>query len=277
VSHVPSVRILMPLALLLGCAAPAVLAQRAGADAWLDRCRNDGSGDARAHYCEVRETGFKAGGAVTVEPGANGAIRISGWDRDSVAVTEKIRTQARTDAAARALAARLRIVAAGGTISAGGPSNEDRGDGEGWSVSFDVMVPRRFDLSARTTNGPIAVDGVAGRMDLDAVNGPLTLDGTGGDVHARTVNGPLTVTLAGAKWDGAGLDSRTTNGPVVLSIPSGYAAHLVTGTVNGPMRFDFPVTVTGHFDGRSIETDLGGGGPTIRAMTTNGPLTVRRR
>ena len=43
------------------------------------------------------------------------------------------------------------------------------------------------------------------------------------------------------------------------------------------MNIDFPVTVQGHFNGHRIETDIGGGGPTIRAVTTNGPLTVRRR
>jgi len=272
-----TVRALFSLALLAGCAAPRLLAQGAGGDHWLDHCRHDDGGDGRVHYCEVRDAGFKAVGAVTVDPGANGAIGITGWDRDSVAVREKIRTEARTDAEARALAGRLRIVASGGTISAEGPSNEDGEDGEGWSVSLDVMVPRHSDLTARTVNGPTAVDDVAGRMDLNAVNGPLSLEGLGGDVHARTVNGPLVVTLAGMKWDGAGLDSRTTNGPVVLRIPSGYAAHLETGTVNGPMSFDFPITVTGRFDGRSIDTDLGGGGPPIRARTTNGPLTVRRR
>ena len=250
-------------------------AQNARGDDWLDHCRDRDRGDgARAHYCEIRNAGFKAGGAVRVDPGANGAIRVTGWDRDSVAVIAKIETQAGSDADAQAMARQIRITASGGKISADGPSTGRR---EGWSVSFDVMVPRRTDLTARTVNGPIEVDAVAGRMDLNAVNGPLELDGAGGDVHARTVNGPLTVALSGAKWDGTGLDSETENGPVTLTIPSGYAAHLVTGTVNGPMSFDFPITVQGRLSSRHIETDLNGGGPTIRAVTTNGPLTVQRR
>ncbi len=252
-----------------------LLAQRPGFDDGYDSCRDrDWGGGSRAHYCEIRNTGFKAGGAVTVDPGDNGAIRVSGWDRDSVAVTVKVQAQARTDAEAQAIAREVSITAAGGTIRADGPSTSGR---DSWSVSFDVMVPRRTDLTARTVNGPIAVDEVTGKMDLNAVNGPLELAGAGGDVHARTVNGPLVVTLAGTKWDGTGLDSETENGPVTLTIPSGYAAHLETGTTNGPMNFDFPITVTGRLTSRHIETDIGGGGPTIRAVTTNGPLTVRRR
>jgi len=270
-----SMRVVVPATLCMGCAASSLVAQRVRGDDGLDRCRNgDWGDDSRSHYCEIRDTGFKAGGDITVDPGGNGAIRVTGWDRDSVAVTAKVQTQAETDADARALAQQVRIVTSGGTIRADGPATGHR---ESWSVSFDVAVPRRTDLTARTVNGPISVDGVTGKMDLTAVNGPVHLEAVGGDVHVRTTNGPLVVTLEGAKWDGTGLDSETHNGPVVLTIPAVYAAHLETGTVNGPMSIDFPITVQGRFGSRNIETDIGGGGPTIRAVTTNGPVTVRRR
>ena len=259
----------------LSFAALPLLAQRAPFDDGYDSCRDRDWGDgSRAHYCEIRNTGFKAGGALSVDPGENGAIRVSGWDRDSVAVTVKVQAQARTDEQAQAIAREVRITASGGTIRAEGP---DVSGHESWSVSFDVMVPRRSDLTARAVNGPIAVGDVSGRIDLDGVNGPLDLADVGGDVHARTVNGPLVVTLSGGKWDGTGLDSETENGPVTLSIPAAYAAHLETGTENGPVSIDFPITIQGRFNGRSIETDLNGGGPTVRVMTTNGPLTVRHR
>jgi hypothetical protein len=68
-----------------------------------------------------------------------------------------------------------------------------------------------------------------------------------------------------------------TNGPIELGIPEGYSAHLEFGTVNGPMTLDFPLTVTiqGRV-GRRITTVLGKGGPPIRAITTNGPVALRR-
>jgi DUF4097 and DUF4098 domain-containing protein YvlB len=269
-----TLRVLAPLALLLG-SATALLAQRRSTDDWLDDCRHgDWGGHARVRFCEVRETGFKGTGQVSIDPGANGGIAVSGWDRDSVAVTVRIQTQARTDDAARDLAHQIRISASSGTIRADGPSTSGR---ESWSVSFVVSVPRRSDVRAETVNGPISVEDVTGKMELRAVNGPLHLDGVGGDVHARTTNGPLVVSLNGGRWDGAGLDGETQNGPVSLTLPADYAAHLETGTVNGPVSIDFPITIQGRFNGRRIETDLGGGGPTVRAVTTNGPLTVRRR
>ena len=120
----------------------------------------------------------------------------------------------------------------------------------------------------------LAID--AGRMHLDAENGPISLDRVGGDVHARGENGPLDIRLDGTRWDGAGLDAETENGPVDLRLPAQYSAHLVTSTENGPLDIDFPITVQGHVNPRRLELDLGSGGPTVRAVTTNGPVSVKK-
>lgn len=71
------------------------------------------------------------------------------------------------------------------------------------------------------------------------------------------------------------MDVRTTNGGVVLDIPRDYSANLETGTVNGKIRVDFPITVQGTI-GRRISTTLGDGGRTIRATTTNGGVVIRK-
>lgn len=271
------IALIVPLALLLGGAGSSLMAQRGrGGGDWLERCREeDWGGKFRAGYCEIRDTGLKpTGRAVAVDPGQNGGVRIAGWDRDSIAVTAQIQTHAATDADARELAQQIRIETSGGTIRATGPAMSHRA---WWSVSLDVSVPRRTDLSVGTVNGPISVEDVTGRMELAALNGPLHLAAVGGDVHARTTNGPLVVTLDGDRWSGAGLDGQTQNGPVVLSLPSDYSARLETGTVNGLMNIDYPITLQGRISFRRLTTDIGSGGPPIRAVTTNGPVTVRRR
>ena len=234
---------------------------------------HDDDGETGRH-CEVRETRLQATGAPFVVDGReNGGVAFRGWDGDSVLVRAIVHTQTRGGSAADAAAiARQVTVRTAGTIRADGP---EIGRGASWAVSYEIYLPRRSDLTANTHNGPISVRGVSGRMRLAAVNGPLVLSGVGGEVHGRTQNGPLTVTLSGAKWDGAGLDAETSNGPVTLTIPENYSAHLVTGTANGPMRIDVPMTLQGRI-GRRLETDLGSGGPPVRAVTTNGPLTVSR-
>ena len=45
--------------------------------------------------------------------------------------------------------------------------------------------------------------------------------------------------------------------------------------MNGNLSIDFPVTVQGRIT-RELAVNLGSGGPTIRAMTTNGGVRVKR-
>jgi len=255
----------------------ALRAQESDAE-WLDDCR-DGWGDygSRARHCEIRELGMKPSkGPLRVEPGMNGGVEIIGWNRDSIAITARIQVNARTQDDAEAIARDIKIEAAGGVVRVTG-ARSSSGRHQGWGVMFIVMVPRKTDLTLSTENGPLSVSDVTGTMDLETQNGPLSLSGVGGDVHATAQNGPLSVDLLGTKWEGTGLDARTQNGPADLRIPDNYNAKIEFGTVNGPMDVGFPMTVTisGRVKDR-ISTTLGNGGPPIRVVTTNGPMTVRR-
>jgi hypothetical protein len=243
-------------------------------DEWLDRCRSGDYGN-RDHerFCEVRVERLRSTGSLSVDGHQNGGISVHGWDGDSVVIRARIQASARTESAARDIARDVRIRIDGGRISAEGPDTRDR---EWWSVSFDIGVPRRSDLRLEVYNGPLGVEDVSGRLDLAARNGPLHLEGVGGDVRARARNGPLAVYLTGSRWEGAGLDAETTNGPATLHIPARYSARLETGTTNGPMIIDYPMTLQGRID-RHITTTLGDGGPPVRVVTTNGPLRVRQQ
>ena len=249
------------------------LAAQEDSNEWLAQCRHDW-GD-RPRVCVVRETGFRpASGTLTIDPSENGGVAVYGWDRDSIGVVVKIEAQARTEDAARAVVDGIQIEAAGQRITARGP---DTTSPESWAVSFDVYVPRHADLALQTVNGPLSVEDVTGTMQLRAINGPISLRAVGGDVTARVQNGPLTVDLTGTRWDGSRLDAEAQNGPVSLAIPDRYNANLETGTVNGPMNIDFPLTVTiqGRMTNR-IRTTLGDGGSPVRVVTTNGPITIHR-
>lgn len=271
----PRLRLRSAPALLALLALPALpAAAQDDGDGWVERCRRNDNGwqQNRATHCEVRETRMRADGSLRVDGRENGGVEVVGWDRDEVLVQARVQASAPARADAEAMARAIRVETGGGTVRAQGPQAGNR---RNWSVSYRVFVPRRTDLNVDTRNGPISVRDVSGRMALEAHNGPLTLRNVGGEVRGRTHNGPLTAALSGSRWNGAGLDLETHNGPVTLSIPDGYSARLETGNVNGPMTVDFPVTVQGRL-GRRINTTLGNGGATIRAITTNGPVTVRR-
>ena len=136
-------------------------------------------------------------------------------------------------------------------------------------------MPRRSDLSLEAHNGGIAISDVNGKIEFSALNGGISLRRVGGNVHGSTTNGGLAVELSGDRWDGEELDVKTTNGGVSLSVPENYSAHLETGTVNGNVSVDFPVTVQGRIT-KELSVNLGSGGATVRAMTTNGGIRLIR-
>jgi hypothetical protein len=274
-------RLVRTLAILVLLASPTVLRaqiSREERDAdWLQNCLDDWrhSNDSRGRACEVRAVPVKLSGrSIAIDGRRNGGIRVFGWDGDSVRVTARIQAQAPTDDAAKAMLPRIRVIADGRSVHSEGPDTE-REDDTGWSVSYVVYVPHRFDLDLQSHNGSVGVSAVSGKLDLETWNGSLAISDIAGDVRARTHNGSLNVRLAGNAWDGAGLDAETRNGSVRLTIPETYAASLEVGTVNGPIHTDIPVTVSGRIT-RELNFALGGGGKPIRVHTTNGPVTIAR-
>lgn len=242
------------------------------ADRWLSDCRDD-RGDDDERFCEVRNYTLPATKSLRVDGRENGSVRVYAWDGNSIAVVAKVEAHGDTRNEAQAAAREITVHTENGEVGAEGPRDRGR---NGWAVSYSVFVPRSTDLSLTARNGGIGVDGVAGRMDLETSNGGLTLTDVNGDVRGTTVNGGLRVRLSGERWQGAGLDVRTTNGGLRLEIPENYSAELETSTVNGGMNVDFPVTVQGRL-GRRLTTRLGQGGPTLRLSTINGGLSIRRR
>jgi hypothetical protein len=235
-------------------------------------CSDNGNDD-RASFCEVREETIGGANPLDIDAGPNGGIRVRGWDRGDVLVRTRIMASANTDADARRLASSVRIETTGGRVRAGGP---DVGRDEHWNVSFDIQVPRTAMLTLNTVNGGISIDDFRGSAQFHARNGGLSLTNVGGDLRGDTTNGGVTVDLAGDHWDGSGLDVETKNGGIRLTLPKGYSGELETGTTHGGLNIDFPVNVQGRL-GRYLTTTLGSGGPKVRAITTNGGVTIRER
>jgi DUF4097 and DUF4098 domain-containing protein YvlB len=252
-------------------------AQRSGEE-WVENCRrNNRHNGNHVTHCEVRESRIPARGSLRVDGEQNGGVSVRAHEGRDIVVQARVQTHAGSADAARELAGRIRVDT-DGTIHATGP--ETSGRNQGWAVSYEILVPARTSLHVETHNGPISVERVNGEVEVRAVNGPINLRELAGDVEARTQNGPITVTLAGRRWSGEGLDAETVNGPVTVRMPRGYAAHLESSTVHGPIAA--PANIRPARNGRNrwqpggrITTDLNGGGPTIRVVTTNGPVSIQ--
>jgi DUF4097 and DUF4098 domain-containing protein YvlB len=214
-------------------------------------------------------------GTLSIRPGANGAVSVRSWKEDRVLVCARVIASGRDEESARDVARRVHVDFEGREIRVEGPEPTRR---VRWAVSMTVFVPERTDLSVRTVNGPIRLDGVRGAIELEATNGPIEVKRAGGDVRGRTTNGPIRVQLDGSRWEGEGLDLETVNGPVTISVPDDYSAELIATTQNGPL-----VSAWGMSRDRdrerhrhSIRTTLGKGGATIRVATKNGPARIER-
>src|SRR4051794_35191939 len=82
---------------------------------------------------------------------------------------------------------------------------------------------------------------------------------------------------AGPRWNGRGRGAETENGPIVLALPRDCSARLETGPLTGPLDVHVPLPVTLGDDEptlRRFVTTLGSGGPPVRVVTTNGPVSI---
>jgi DUF4097 and DUF4098 domain-containing protein YvlB len=232
----------------------------------------DNYGNSRARHCEVKEQTVTAG-ALDVDGAQNGGIAVKGWDRNETLVRYKIQTQAPTQAEADSLASQVRVNTSGGQVRAEGLETQGQA---WWSVSYEIFVPRQSDVALHAHNGGISIADVHGRISFETVNGGVSLRQLGGNVTGETVNGGLAIELAGTTWDGEGLNAKTTNGGLSVSVPENYSAHLETGTVNGGFTVS-PTIAQITRETKRLSLDLGSGGQNLRIYTTNGGVSIKRR
>lgn len=256
-------------ALLLAAAAPLsaqnpVRAEPVSCPDWGDRDRES--------WCEEREYVVPASAALEVDAGMNGGISVTGWDRDEIRIVARVRAHADEESEARAIAGEIEIDVEG-LVEARGPRLRDRE--AWWSVSYEIHAPRGTQLRLTAMNGGIRLAALSGSVDAETTNGGISVTGGAGRIRGQTTNGGIDLELTGRRWEGSGVDLRSTNGGVTIRVPEGYSADLETGTVNGGIELDFPITVEGQLR-RTLRTRLGEGGPLIRAMTTNGGVTLER-
>jgi hypothetical protein len=227
-----------------------------------------GWGQERA--CEVRTITIAKSDKLEVSS-MNGGIRIVGEDRPDVHVEARVEAWSSSASDAQEILREIQIDTSDGSIHDKGPNFH--GSRQGYGINYVIHAPRQLSAELKTLNGGIGLAHLNGDLRFDTTNGGVDLSDLGGDVRGSTVNGGLDISLSGDRWNGKGLEAETTNGGITLNIPEHYSAHLETGTVNGGIEVNFPVTVQGEIK-HHLATDIGSGGPTIHAETTNGGVTL---
>ena len=259
-------------AFFLACGCFTAAAQTTSAPVFKLNCQDGGwtSYKQLKNYCETRDLDFEApvGRPLSVDADPNGGITVHGWDGPDVRVRVKVQAWAATAEKAAARARRIVIAPANGTLRAIDPEQD-----KDWSVSYEIFVPRTTALALNTVNGGISLDNLSSAITFATTNGGIDLANLGGQVKGETTNGGINITLSGSKWEGKGLDVTTTNGGIHWMLPRSYSAQLYTSTTMGGIRTSLPVTKSGMFR-KKVEANLGQGGVTVKAVTTNGGISV---
>ncbi|MDQ2746622.1 MAG: DUF4097 domain-containing protein [Acidobacteriota bacterium] len=235
-------------------------------------CANNWSNGGKVSTSDLREMTVAAGD-VNVDGKRNGGISIRGENRSDVLVRACVQAWANSEVEANSLAKSVRIET-GGTIKAVGAEDE-----KNFSVSYEILVPRNTNLNLTATNGGISISNVEGNINFTASNGGVSLSDLAGDVKGKTSNGGLKVELTGNSWKGVGLDVKTTNGGIHVSMSENYAARIETRTTNGGFNSEIAALKierdpNNWKSGANLSRDINGGGATIRLITTNGGVRI---
>jgi DUF4097 and DUF4098 domain-containing protein YvlB len=224
------------------------------------------------------------GGTLELE-NQDGAVEISGWDRNEVDVSGT-KYASSTD---RLKDTQVDVKATSGSISirtVRPDSNWERG-----SVRYVIRVPRGVELArVETSNSPVDVDGTDAAVHLHTSNGPVRVTDVRGEIEVETSNGPVRIVDASGpariRTSNGPIDlaedsvhevhARTSNGPITLRLPSGAGAMLRAHSSNGSLHSDFDIR-TSDSERNDVAGTIGGGGPMLDLSTSNGPIQLLKR
>ncbi len=215
---------------------------------------------------ETKTEALKAGSILRVQ-GANGAIRVSTWDKDEVEIRADIKE--RSD---QSVKIDIRRTSHGLEVEAILPTRSGWNWGGSDGVAFTLRVPRRLEGHYRTSNGRVEARDMVGAQEITTSNGSLMIENVQGDVDAHTSNAAVTLraidgrvrgrssngrlTLEGVK---GGVDFGTSNASITASDLDGRNQGIDLSTSNG-----------------SINLGLGAAKGEIDAKTSNGSVHVDR-
>jgi hypothetical protein len=243
----------------------------------------------------------------------DGSIEIQSWDKPDVLVA--IEKRGPTREAVDALQIETTQDAGRISLEVKQPGRESfRGFGLHRSASarLIVSVPQRCDMTARTGDGSIRIDRVAGRIELRTGDGSIRASHVSGDLKMHTGDGSINVDGAEGTLDvdtgdgGVSVAGRlsevrmhtgdgsiaynaepgssmaddwtiaTGDGTVTLYLPDGFNAEIDAHTGDGSVSNELKLaSASGDDDRRTVKGRLGSGGRLIRIRTGDGSIRLR--
>lgn len=251
---------------------------------------------------------------LTIETG-NGGVSMRAWSGGQILVTATKSVTALTAGHARNVASQIKIETEQTEATAQIKVAFPRRLFVRQAVAFDILVPRDWigQVSLKTSNGAIVVEGVngdvhlwtsngrievhdhAGRLTAHTSNGRIDLTQVDTALQATTSNGRITIreavlrgngevrtsngriTLEGTYHGTADYSIRSSNGTIELRLIPPVDLTLDARTSNGSVRLDgLEVRVT-EVGKSALRGTVGAGGGTLVVRTSNGDITFSAR
>jgi len=219
-----------------------------------------------------------SGGRIELE-NINGAVHITGWDKNEARVdaVKYAESKERLDAAA------IKVDASSDSVSIRTEyRDQDSRHHNNWNgrdnpagVEYTLTVPRGARLDdIKLINGSLDIQGVAGEVRAACINGQLTAHGLQGPAKLSNINGHTEVGFD--RLGDSPIELSSVNGSVELTLPSDSQARLEASTVHGGIDNDFGLHVNDHrWVGHDLRGELGNGGTRIKLSNVNGGIEIR--
>lgn len=226
------------------------------------------AGPATATRTETRTEKLAFGSKLWVK-NRNGAIRVTGWDREEVVLTAEIR-----DSEKRKIELVVQKVGSDLDIEALYQQpviSFSFGFAASPRCEMNLNVPFRLLGHFRTTNGTVAVTHLDGYARCETTNGDITVRDIKGEVLAETTNGTVDAKNLKARIKGGTTNGRilleevegqvkleTTNGGIIARNLDGWGEGISLESTNG-----------------SIDLELGRATGEITAENSNGTIDIK--
>ena len=218
---------------------------------------------------------LSAGGRVELD-NVDGAVHITGWDRNEVKVDavkyadskERLdEAKIEVDATSSVVSIRTQYPHHNMTFNSFGHNNPA-------TVEYTLTVPRSARLDEiQLVNGALDIQSVSGEIHASSVNGSVSLRGAEGRSEVSTVNGRLEAEFTRLREPA---DLSSVNGGVQVTLPSDAKAVIEASTVSGRISNNFGISISDHqWVGHDLKAELGGGGTRIKLSNVNGHIDIQ--
>jgi putative adhesin len=133
------------------------------------------------------------------------------------------------------------------------------------------------EMLLETHDGSVVLDGVVGDLDLTTGDGSVSVSGKPGALKLKTGDGSITLRAETGTTMKDDWSVSTGDGGVTLYLPSDFSAEVDAHTGDGSIRSELDVSASdgGDNEGRTLRGRVGSGGKVLKIRTSDGSIRLK--